>query len=173
MTPDLQRLREALEDLEELLDAIELEFVEDPNWDEPSDTSYMTPEDKANPDIMSNVEAMDATNGLIAWFGRDQEGFVGLWQGPDKRELSNCPVVRLDTEGQYELVACTVADYIPVSVDEDEFANAREVLMDAGFEVSESRDAIWNSVPNLNEPNNFRHKLYNQARQKRGLEPIE
>ena len=170
MTSDLQRLREASEDLADFIDEIELEFVDNPNWEEPSDASYLTVDDKANPDIMSNVEAIAATNKLIAWFGRDQEGFVGLWQGPDNRPLSNCPVVRLDTEGQYELIAATVADYIAVSIDEDDFEDVREALIGAGFKVEESHDAIWKALENFDDPNDFRHGLYNQARKKRGLE---
>jgi hypothetical protein len=172
MTPDLQRLREAA-GLNEFIDAIELELVYDPKWEEPSDTSYLTAADRANADIMANVEAMDATNELIAWFGRDQDGFVGLWQGPDRRPLSCCPVVRLDTEGQYELIAATVADYIVVSIEQDSFQEARYALQEAGFRVAESREAIWKALESFDEPNDLRHRLYNLARQRRGLQPID
>lgn len=173
MTPDLRQLRASVDNLEALLNAIELEFVDDPDWQEPSNTSYLTTEDRSNPDILSNVEAMTATNKLIGWFGKDRDGFVGLWQGRDKRHLSSCPVVRLDSEGQYELVAATVADYIAVSMDDEEFENARAVLLDAGFQVEESRETIWNALASFDQPNEFRHQLYNQSRERYGLNPID
>ena len=155
------------------MDLLELELVDDPAWSEPSDTSYLTDEDRANPDIMANVEAMAATDALIAWFGQDMVGFVGLWRGPDGTPLTEAPVVRLDTEGQYELVAATVGDYIAVSVDEEDFDEARDALLGQGFQVAPSVDAIWASVEPLDCPNDFRHRLYNEARARRGLDPVE
>jgi len=134
MTPDLLRLRENQGALMPVLERLELELVDDPAWGEPSDTSYLSPAERANPDIAANVAAMAATNKLVAWFGRDQEGFVGLWRGTDgAHPLDASPVVRLDTEGQYAIVAATIPDYVAVSVPEDEFASTRDALMRAGF----------------------------------------
>src|SRR3954453_18586248 len=101
MTPDLVRLHKAVEDLEDIVDELELELVDDPSWAEPSDTSYLTKADLANPDIVANVSAMAVTNKLISWFGKDAEGYVGLWRGPLNHPLERAPVVRLDSEGQY------------------------------------------------------------------------
>ena len=70
MTPDINRLQKNLANLQNVLDQIEFEFIDDPEWAEPSDTSYLNETDRADPDIMANVAAMDATNKLIAWFGR-------------------------------------------------------------------------------------------------------
>jgi hypothetical protein len=173
MTPDVSRLRKALTNLPDVLDQFEFEFVDDPNWPEPSDTSYFNDNDRANPDIMANVEAMDATNKLIAWFGRDQEGFVGLWRQPGGLPLERAPVVRLDSEGQYSLVAATVPDYIAISVDDDAFSETRASLVAAGFNVAASREEIWDALDGIGDPNAFRHKLYNQGRARRGLKPIE
>ena len=101
MTPEIEKLRDSLDALGDQVDYLELEMVDDPKWDEPSDTSYLNDDDRADPDIMSNVEAMTATNGLISWFARDQEGYVGLWRGPSNTALEEAPIVRLDTEGEY------------------------------------------------------------------------
>lgn len=173
MTPDIERLRNSLDELEDQVDYLELELVDAPDWAAPSDTSDLTDEDRSNPETMDNVDAMNHTNRLIAWFGRDMEGFVGLWRGPDNLPLENAPVVRLDTEGQYAIVARTIGDYIAISVDEDDFDDAREALVDAGFDVSESAAAIWASIEDLEDPNEFRGKLYNAGRVRRGLDPIE
>jgi len=120
MRTDLALLRSKQEELAEILAALELELVEDPRWGEPSDTSYLSDRDRANPAIMANVDAMTATNMLIDWFGRDMEGFVGFWRGPETLPAETAPVVRLDTEGQYALIASTVGDYLLVSADHGE-----------------------------------------------------
>ena len=140
MTPDLQRLRDSPEDLKTIVDELSLELVDDPAWAEPSDTSYLSDADRANPDIMANVEAMAATNELIAWFGRDHEGYVGLWRGPLEYPLGQAPVVRLDTEGQYTLVAATVPDYVAMGMFGDGFERRRAALVNAGFDVATSPD---------------------------------
>jgi hypothetical protein len=173
MTPDIDRLRKAGGALSDIADALELELVNDPNWGEPSDVSYLNEDDRANPDIMANVDAMAATNGLIAWFGRDSEGFVGLWRGPENRPLPDAPIVRLDSEGQYSIVAKSVGDYLAISADHDAFDHTRERLVAAGFVVRESPDAIWAAVEAEEAAaNKHRHALYNEGRVRRGLEPI-
>ena len=173
MTPDVTRLREKLDELESLVSELELELVDDPHWAEPSDTSYLSAKDRENPDIMSNVEAMAATNKLIAWFGRDMEGFVGLWRGPDSAPLEKAPVLRLDSEGQYDMVAATIGDYLLISASGDDFAANRTTLVEAGFDVASSPDAIWDALDGFACPNDYRHVLYNEARVRRGLKPIE
>jgi hypothetical protein len=169
---ELSSLRERLGRLGNLVERLELELVDDPQWAEPSDVSYLTAADRADPEIMDNVEAMSATNNLIAWFGRDQEGFVGFWCGPSDGPIDAAPVVRLDTEGQYRLIAATVPDYLAISVSEGEFAGTRQTLIEAGFSVSSSREAIWHALESFDDPNEYRRKLYNEGRARRGLPPI-
>jgi hypothetical protein len=174
MTPDLLRLRENQAALMAVLERLELELVDDPAWGEPSDTSYLSPADRANPDIAANVAAMAATNKLVAWFGRDQEGFVGLWRGADGAQpLDASPVVRLDTEGQYTIVAATIPDYVAVSLPEDEFASTRDALTRVGFRVSNNVDAIWDSLDGFDDPNAYRNQLYEKEREDRGLARFE
>jgi len=159
--------------LNSILDLIEFEYVDDPQWPEPSDTTYLNDSDRKNPDIMSNVEAMHATNLLINWFGRDYEGYIGLWQGPSNQTLLESPVVRLDTEGQYAIVATTIADYFLVSVPEDDFTAIQQTLFSAGFSPSPSIEIIWQSIESMrNSANEYRHAIYNQQRLKRGLKAI-
>ncbi|HEX5062423.1 MAG TPA: hypothetical protein VFV99_23790 [Kofleriaceae bacterium] len=170
MTPDIVKLRDSLPTLEPILDRLELELVDDPTWKEPSDTSYLTDADRNNPDIAANVDAMTETNKLIAWFGRDAEGYLGLWRGPNNRSLTEAPVVRLDSEGQYSIVAATVPDFIAIAMPEDEFANTRDTLTKAGFKVGFNPDAIWGALDAFDDdPNAYRNELYEQNRVARGL----
>lgn len=170
MPNDLELFRQSRRVLRSLFDALEFEYVDDHAWPEPSDTSYLTEEDRANPDIAANVEAMAATNGMIAWIGRDSEGFIGLWRGPEATPVDLSCVVRLDTEGQYRIVSRTLADYLLISGDHSEFHSHRRTLIALGFRASESVDQIWSSVESVaQEPNEFRNKLYYAGRAQRGL----
>ncbi len=172
MTPELVLLRKKLEVLGDLVDELELELVEDPQWAEPSDTSYLNADDRANPDTMANVEAMAETNKLIAWFGRDMEGFVGLWRGTDQVALAKAPIVRLNTEGQYELVASSIGDYLCIAASNDDFDENRKMVTKAGLAVSGSPDEIWEAIEDYDSPNDYRIQLYNAQRKQRGLPPI-
>jgi len=174
MTPDLEKLRRAKK-LESIFEDLEFELVDEPDWDEPSDVSYLSAKEKKDPDIASNVEAMAATNKLISWFGRGQMGFAGLWRGPKNHKLDKAPIVVLDTEGHYEIAATTIADFIAISVDEDSFADVKQALTGAGFKVAKSQEAIWETLEAFedDDPNEYRNELYNDGRVKRGLERVD
>jgi hypothetical protein len=45
VTPDLDRLRGSLDQRHDLLQGTEFNFVDDPHWAEPSETSYLTTAD--------------------------------------------------------------------------------------------------------------------------------
>lgn len=173
MTPALKLLRDKLDVLADLVESLELELVDDPKWPEPSDMSYLTAKEREDPDIMSNVDAMLATNELISWFGRDMEGFLGLWRGPKNTPLESAAIIRLDSEGQYDLVAATIGDYLVISTDADEFDTQREAVAAAGFTVSKTPDEVWAALGGFEDPNDFRHVLYNEGRKRRGLPVIE
>lgn len=173
MRADLETFRAHLDDLSDIVEGLEMELVDDPRWEEPSDTSYLNAEEKKNPDIASNVIAMSATNLLIDWFARDMEGFVGFWRGPDKLPIDKAPIVRLDTEGQYDVVAMTIADYLLISSSEDNFTDNREALAAVGLKGHASQKEIWETLNDAPDVNDYRHQIYNAERVKRGLEPIE
>lgn len=73
------------------------------------DTSHLSAEDRANPDIVANTQAMEETAALITWVAEnDDEGVAfGYWRGPADLPLDTAPVVALDTEGQLELLRGT------------------------------------------------------------------
>jgi hypothetical protein len=122
---------------------------------------------------MSNVEAMAKTNELVDWFGRDMEGYVGLWRGPEGTPQDDAPVVRLDTEGQYDLLAVGIGNYLAVASGEEDFDANRRLLLEAGFSVEPSPDDVGAALVRFASPNEHRHTLYNAARVRRGLPPVE
>jgi hypothetical protein len=173
MPSDFNIFKNNLNMLQNILRTIEFEFINDPRWLEPSNSAYLNDSDREDPDIMSNVEAIEATNLLISWLGRDYEGYIGLWQGPSNQPLLESPIVRLDTEGQYEIVATTIADYLLISAAEDDFSSIQKTLFSVGFSPSASVEIIWESIEGMRESvNKYRHEIYNQQRLKRGLKAI-
>jgi hypothetical protein len=73
------------------------------------DTGHLSAEDLANPDIAANVRATAETAALVTWAAEDEdEGRAyGYWRGPADLPVANAPVVSLDTEGQFDLLAGT------------------------------------------------------------------
>jgi len=176
MRSDLEHLRGNLDLIHEF---VEIEYIDDPNSPEPSDMSYLSADDRANPDVMSNVDAMNAMDEYIAWFGRDGDGgWFGLWCGTAGGPVSDAPIVHLDSEGQYQLTARSVGDLVVITVydetgDDEEFARVRSSLTEAGFRVSESAEKIYESLRGVENPGDVHSRLYNEGRKRRGLNPVE
>ncbi|MGW6449828.1 hypothetical protein [Lentzea sp. NPDC055074] len=86
-----------------------LRLLADDERPEALDTSYLTAEDLANPDVVANVRAIEETAALITWVAEDgDEGRAfGYWRGPAGLPLTEAPVVSLDNEGQYQLLRGT------------------------------------------------------------------
>jgi len=173
---DLDKLFAKKDSLQEVFDSIELELHDDPNWEEPSDSSYLSEDERKDPEIMANIDALTETNKFVHWFGRDTEGFVGFWRGPSSKPINECPVVRLDTEGQYMLVAMTIPDYILVTTQEEEFEETSKALTKAGFKVSklvEDIDAAVDAIAEEDSPQTYLFNKYNENRKARGLPEID
>lgn len=86
-----------------------LRLLDDDEQPPALDTSYLTAEDLANPDIAANVRAIAQTATLITWVAQDEdEGQAfGYWRGPNDLPLAAAPIVSFDTEGQFHLLRGT------------------------------------------------------------------
>ncbi|GKX55678.1 hypothetical protein SOASR030_17900 [Leminorella grimontii] len=182
MTPDIALLRKNLGQLSNIMDTIQLTLIDNSDWEQfLNDNYFFNVKNCTDPDIIDNTKAMRETNRLISWFGQDHEGYVGLWRGPNEIPLEKAQIVRLDTEGEYALVADTVPNYLVMTyfygdedADKTEFNRVRQLLVKAGFTVAADIEAIWDHIDyNSVQPNDYRNKLYNQARALRGLPPVE
>lgn len=72
-----------------------------------NDTSYLTEDDLARPDVRANVAAIDDVIARAVWVARDDEGrFLGYWlEGREPGAgVAGAPIVAYDTEGQFEIV---------------------------------------------------------------------
>lgn len=80
------------------------------NWDEGwapwLDTSYLRPEELADPDIAANIRAIEEVCSRIAFVAAHEDAeYYGYWRGTEDRPVSESPVVCLDNEGQFRLCA--------------------------------------------------------------------
>ncbi|TGK02596.1 hypothetical protein EHQ53_13615 [Leptospira langatensis] len=178
---ELQILNNAEGNLAQFLEDIGFERCNDLNWQDPSDTSYLNDSDRQDMDIMANVFAMSETNRLIYWIGKDVGGFIGLWVGPSNIQLANAPVVELDLEGQYRIIATRIADYLISRSYSEDFDKDRELLVQYGFTVADSLDELEQAVDEFKEkfyfdpsmsPQLYRHRIYNDQRWKHGLTAV-
>jgi hypothetical protein len=124
---------------DEFSERTEVELNWKKGWAPWLDTSYLSAEDRANPDIAANVRAIEEVCGLIAFIGADEEdNYFGYWRGPKKRPVAKSPLVRLDNEGQFELLAgSSFAEAILVAntYDTEQFTEFRDWLRALGIAI--------------------------------------
>ena len=122
-----------------LNERVGLEMSADPNWEPWSDTSYLSGEELANPDIPANIKAMTEVCKYISFVAAtDESEYYGYWRGGDDRVIADSPVVCLDNEGQFELCCGrTFADAILSrnTYDDDDFADFKSWLTSLGVDV--------------------------------------
>ncbi len=86
-----------------------LRLLADDEQPQALDTSYLSAEDLANPDIAANTRAIEETAALITWVAedRDEGTAIGYWRGPDDVPVAAAAIVSLDSEGQFQLLRGT------------------------------------------------------------------
>lgn len=67
---------------------------------------YLTDEDRANPGIMANVDAINRVAQLCTFVIQHEDGdLAGYWRGEQERPLTESPLVTYDSEGQFRRLA--------------------------------------------------------------------
>jgi hypothetical protein len=135
---------------------------------------YLSAEDRANPDIASNVLASEQIMAKVAWFWEDDDSNLsGYWLGDDADLPSNPIVVGYDSEGQFSCEgAITLGDLIASKqsmADDDRYLELASEVAAAGLRVTVPTLKASYAVARPIDPNEMRNKLYYQERAKRGL----
>jgi hypothetical protein len=159
------------------LEAVHFRFLSDGRQSIVFDKSYLSEEDRANPDIMANVAAIDDVLGHILVVGEyDDYGAYGYWLGPESRPIESAPIVRLDTEGQFELrrgrtlAEALLLDYGSYDNDE-EFIDLRDWFNDFGVNITASSRDEFPSLDIKPSPDDLHLERYNVHRVAAGLPP--
>ena len=138
-------------------------FNIDPDWAPWLDTSYLSEDQKRDPDIAANVKAIADVCSLIAFVAELEDSqYLGFWRGPDRRPIVNSPLVVLDNEGQFRLCASgTFAEAIlEQTYNEVQFEALKtwfgSIGIDVGFAALD--DLEYPEEPN--NPNDLHTRLY-------------
>lgn len=111
---------------------------------------------------MANVRAIADVCRLVAFVGATEDGeSFGYWRGPDRKPVADAPVVVLDNEGQFRILAASLAEAILFQTyGEESFAEMRDWLRALGIEV---RAASVGEIPTPAaepDPADLHHELY-------------
>lgn len=89
-----------------------------------TDHSYLSEEERADPDIMANCAASEQMAEYLKAVAQDEDGnFYGYWLHPQQRETQPPPVIKVDTELTYsELGGRTFSEacLYDIAFDDDE-----------------------------------------------------
>jgi hypothetical protein len=149
-----------------------------PNRDYPLlSGSYLNEKDRQNADIMANVAAIDEVLAMITFVAESEDGdMIGYWHGPERTPIGAAPIVKLDTEGQFDLMqGCNVSEAMLGNYtfgDDERFAEGRAWLADCGIEMAASNWHGLSTPTAATMPNKLHRTLYNERRIEAGLKPI-
>jgi hypothetical protein len=67
--------------------------------------SYLNDRDRQDPSIMANVAATNDVFTFITFVAESEDGdMIGYWHGPERTPIDAAPIVKYDTEGQFDLM---------------------------------------------------------------------
>jgi hypothetical protein len=139
--------------------------------------SYLNEQDRKNPDIMVNVAAIDEIIAMITFIAESEDGdMIGYWHGPERTPIGAAPIVKYDTEGQFDLMqGRTLSEAMlgnSTFSDDERFSDGRAWLKACGIEM-EALNWHGLSTPTApTMPQKLHRTLYNEKRVAAGLKPV-
>jgi hypothetical protein len=137
------------------------------------DHSYLSDKDRADPDTMANVAALQSTCEHAAFVARDaDDNLVGYWFGPEDSSIATASIVKLDSEGQFSLLeGKTLSEALlgsHVFEDAERFAQLKETFAKVGVAIAaDSWDEL--AYPNPpTDPASFHEDRYGENLSKAG-----
>ncbi|MGN9907432.1 hypothetical protein ACTMTJ_07720 [Phytohabitans sp. LJ34] len=138
------------------------------------DHSYLNENDRADPDIMANIAAIDTVLPHAAWIGTLVDGdVVGYWLHPDEPVGEPPLVVTFSTEGEFDiqpgesLVEAVIYHY--AGYQDDRFAAAAELYEAHGLPIAARRADDLPHRRAVVDPAALHSKRYEEECAARGL----
>jgi len=156
------------------LRALEIEFFAPGQTHPLVDHSYLNDRDRANPDIMANLMAIDQVNQHIGFVAEGLNGdAIGYWLHPAEPAGHPAPVVMLDTEGQFEILDGTTFTEAVIGKwvyrDDQRFGLLADQFEALGVAMTVRRSADLAVADVAVDPAELHHRLYREERARRGL----
>jgi hypothetical protein len=157
------------------LEDLEIEFFATGQSHPLIDHSYLNDRDRARPDTMANVAAIDEVNGHVGFVAEGLNGAaIGYWLHPDEPAGRPAPVVSLDTEGQFEILdGTTFAEAVVgkwVFDDDPWFGRLADGFEALGVAMPVRRSADLVRPEVAVDPATLHRRLYYEERARQGLD---
>lgn len=108
LPPDLLAIVRATDEGDDPLEPLACSLITSESTVPLLSNDYLTDDDRANPGIMANVDAISRVLELCTFVVQSEDGeLAGYWRGPEGRPLAESPLVTYDTEGQVRRLAGT------------------------------------------------------------------
>jgi hypothetical protein len=141
-----------------------------------SDT-YLTEQDRADPDIMANVAGFEAVFALSTMVvDLDAEFLLGYWHGPEGTPIDKARIFWVDTEGQFEIARGRTLTEAIVAFDvrsDSDFAQQRDWWARHGILIAASTLAELEYDAFASDPHDVHIEAYNRHRISAGLPPFQ
>jgi hypothetical protein len=139
--------------------------------------SYLNDEDRRNPDIMANVAALNEIVAMITFVATSEDGdMIGYWHGPGRTPIGAAPIVKYDTEGQFDLMqGRTLSEAMLGNYtfgDDERFSDGRAWLKACGIEMEAANWHGLSTPTAATMPEKLHRTLNNEKRIAAGLKPI-
>ena len=139
--------------------------------------SYLNERDRQNPDIMANVAAIDEVMTMITFVAESEDGdAIGYWHGPEGTPIDAAPIVKYDTEGQFDLMQGRNLSEAMLGdntfSDDERFAEGRAWLASCGIEMDATNWRSLSTPTAATMPSKLHGTLYNERRVTAGLKPV-
>ncbi len=125
--------------------------------------SYLNENDRRNPDIMANINAINEVFELITFVaeGEDQQ-IYGYWQ-PAREPIANAPIVKFDNEGQFGILSgANLTEAIIGDItrgDSQLYLDLRNQFIFLGIDLNPSLEGL-KSPTVKNNPYDLHSKIY-------------
>jgi hypothetical protein len=140
------------------------------------DHSYLNEADRANPDMMMNIEAIDEVFNLATFVVElEDDDILGYWHGSENTSIDQAPIIKFDNEGQFSvcrgnnLTETIIAE--TMSYQEDKFPEFKAWF--AKYQIDIAADSIADLPERqvTTHPALMYQNFYKTKRLAAGLEP--
>jgi hypothetical protein len=141
------------------------------------DHSYLNETDRANPDTMMNVEAINEVFSLATFVVElEDDHILGYWHGSENTPISEAPIIKFNNEGQFSVCRgdnLTEAIIVEtMSYQEEKFPEFKTWFAKYDILIAAANIVDIPQRQAITSPGVMHNDRYNAKRVAAGLEPV-